>query len=118
MEETELSFLTGAFSGFSIGTPSVSRNLLAPTDLQHIRMSIRLTSFSLALLSFPGQFPVASSRQQQQPHSLDGYMSDGDVAFFNANGTPKTIGATGSSALGVTSNAANCIEVSSAQFSW
>ena len=45
-------------------------------------------------------------------------MSDGDVAFFNANGTPKTIGATGSSALGVTSNAANCIEVSSAQFSW
>ena len=38
-------------------------------------------------------------------------MSDGDVAFFNANGTPKTIGATGSSASGANSNATNCIEV-------
>ena len=34
------------------------------------------------------------------------------VAFFNANGTPKTIGATASSAMGANSNAANCIEVS------
>ena len=50
-------------------------------------------------------------RHPQQPHSLDGYMSDGDVAFFNANGTPKTIGATASSAMGANSNAANCIEV-------
>ena len=57
-------------------------------------------------------FAVASPRHPQQPHSLDGYMSDGDVAFFNANGTPKTIGATASSAMGANSNAANCIEVS------
>lgn len=56
-------------------------------------------------------FSVASPRHPQQPHSLDGYMSDGDVAFFNANGTPKTIGATASSAMGANSNAANCIEV-------
>ena len=56
-------------------------------------------------------FAVASPRHPQQPHSLDGYMSDGDVAFFNANGTPKTIGATASSAMGANSNAANCIEV-------
>ena len=38
-------------------------------------------------------------------------MSDGDVAFFNANGTPKTIGATGTPAPGANSHAANCIEV-------
>ena len=48
----------------------------------------------------------------QPPHSLDGYMSDGDVAFFNANGTPKTIGATSSSASGANPNAANFIEAS------
>ena len=52
---------------------------------------------------------MSSSSCRLQP--LDGYMSDGDVAFFNANGTPKTIGATGTSASGANSNAANCIEV-------
>ena len=48
----------------------------------------------------------------QPPHSVDGYMSDGDVAFFNANGTPKTIGATGPSTSGANPNAANFIEAS------
>ena len=50
---------------------------------------------------------MSSSRLQP----LDGYMSDGDVAFFNANGTPKTIGATASAATAGTASA-NCMEAS------
>ena len=52
---------------------------------------------------------MSSSSSRLQP--LDGYMSDGDVAFFNANGTPKTIGATASAAAAGAASA-NCMEAS------